>query len=304
IQIAIEETGFTPNYFGRSLKAKETKTIGVITYNISSRFVSAVHNVLEKRLAKDGYDVYFCNTHGDLDLEKEKLQFLLRHGADAIVLFPKSYEHSSIELPKTAGIPTVLVDNTIKNESCSSVVFDDKNSAYTATQHLIRNGHKKIACLAGYDDYCTTISRIKGYKKALADNGITESIVCSNLVTTAEHTEATLKILQEHPDVTAFIITSSALLVGFLSGLKTMQLSVPDDISYITFGEEEYYELLTVTPTYVYQDKEQLGNNIFDVISELLTNKEAIVNKTVPTRLILGGTVKNLSAEKKDLISF
>ena len=304
IRAAIEETGYTPNYFGRSLKTKKTKTIGVVTYNISSHFVSEVYNILERRLAENGYDVYFCNSHGSLELEKEKLQFLVNHGADAIVLFPKSYENSSIEITKKMNIPTVLVDNIIKDEKCSHIVFDDENAAYIATQHLIRNGHKKIACLTGYNDYFTTTARINGYTRALKDNGIEEQIILQNLVDRSQHTNATIEVLQEHPDVTAFLITSSTLLIGFLTGLKTLQLSVPNDISYITFDDADYYDLLTVTPTYIFQDKEHLGNSIYDILSKIINDTDSIITQTISTHLVFGNSVKNLLANKNDPIFF
>lgn len=304
IREAINQLSYKPNSFGKFLRTKETRTIGVITYNTATRFVSEVYNSLERNLSDSGYDVFFCNSHGSLETEQAKLDFLVNRGVDAIVLFPKSYEKSDLSAAKAASIPAVVVDNIIRDQACSSIVFDDEQASYAATCHLIRNGHRKIGCLAGYDDYFTTIKRLDGYRRALEDFHIDTKFVRSNIKSPKECLSACIKMLRSQPDITAFIVTSSSLLIGFLMGLKALTLSVPEDISYITFDDAEYYELLTATPTYVFQDKVMLSESIFEILLKLLANPEELHHRELTTHLVFGNSVRNISGCRKDITLF
>lgn len=297
IEKAISDLNYTPNSVGRYLRVGKTKTVGIITNTISTSFISQAYSTLETALLDNGYDVIFCNSQGDLNVEQNKLDFLSGRSVDCIVLFPISCLYTNISSINT---PIIVADNFLETTSCPSIIFDDEISSYNATEFLIKNGHVRIACITGYDDHHTTIMRKKGYLEALKHYKIKydPSIVINANFNNSQSEEATTKLLQSNFPPTAFLITSNEMLLGFLLSTKNSNVKIPDDISYITFDNADYYSILDSRPTYVYQSKELLGKMLFDTIIELLKNKEIKKKnmiKYVKTELIIGDSVKKIN---------
>lgn len=295
IKEAIEVLNYKTNSFGKFLRTRETKTIGVITFNIATSFVSEVFTIFERQLYEKGYDVYFCNSHGDVETEKQKIDFMISRGIDALVIFPCSNTLSDPSAATELNLPVLTIDNTIKGNSCSAITFDDTAAAYNATKHMIVNGHKKIACLSGPNDYHTTIKRIEGYQKALQDYSINDFHIIKDINSPEQCKLNCIDYMCHHPDISAFLVTSSSILISFLDAMQSLSIKVPDDISYITFDDKDYFNLLATKPTYVYQDKRLLAHQISEVISALLANPQQCIRKEIKTHLILGDSVKNRS---------
>ena len=302
ISLAIEELGYQPNFFGRSLRTKKTFSVGVIVFDLATQFIADICTELEKFLHHKGYDVFFCNTNGDVEIEKEKINCLINRGVDAIVIFPRSYYHTDISAALNADIPIITLDGMLHDNKCSSISFDDEQAAYLATKYLIKNGHKEIAYIAGHNDYYTTIARQKGYEQALRDANIKNKYLCTDI--SDDCTDRCLNFFYINTNITATLISSSSLLVDFLSAAKMLSLKIPDDISYVTFDNSSYFKILNTTPTYVYQDKVHFANELNNVLDELLSDPKVITNKTISTHLKIGRSVKQLKETTSNVTYF
>jgi LacI family transcriptional regulator len=290
---AIQELDYQPNSVGKYLRMGKTKTVGIITNTISTNFISQTYSILENELLNNGYDVIFCNSHGDLSLEASKLDLLAGRAVDCIVLFPVSCLYTDIHKIKT---PVITVDNFLENQKCPAIVFDDYDAAYNATMKFVRSGHKRIACITGYEDHHTTLMRKNGYMDALRSSfgQFDPGIIMNADFNNEKAREVVLSIMKKKDPPTAFLIASNEMLIGFLLAIQSLNLQIPDDVSYITFDDADYYSLLSKKPTYVYQPKEVLGHALFESIYDILTGREIPTDqyvKYVKTELICGESV-------------
>ena len=78
---------------------------------------------------------------------------------------------------KNIDVPVVLTSvNTVSSagrDKYSTVGIDNLQSAYSATEYLIKKGHENIAIMIGEkNDFCISWWRYKGYIKALMDYNI------------------------------------------------------------------------------------------------------------------------------------
>ncbi len=73
---------------------------------------------------------------------------------------------------KKRNVPLVLFDRSIDSLNIPSVVIDDHKGGYLATGHLVAQGYKRIAHLAGPQQFQTFQSRLKGYKDLLSDSDL------------------------------------------------------------------------------------------------------------------------------------
>ena len=296
IEEAIAELDYQPNSVGKYLREGKTKTIGVVTNTISTNFISKTYSILEDELLSNGYDVIFCNSHGDINLEANKLSFLSGRAVDFIILFPVSCTRTDISKVKT---PIITVDNFLENQNCPAIIFDDFDISYEATRKLINAGHKKIACITGYEDHHTTKMRKRGFIEALNDYSISvdPDLICDASFNNEKSENIVYRLLKYKNPPTAFLVTSNEMLIGLLLAVKKAGLKIPEDISYITFDDADYYSLLDKKPSYVMQPKEELGKELFSTIYDILSGNDIdSINfvKYIKTKLVQGETVKHI----------
>ena len=100
-----------------------------------------------KQAEKKGYLVIILQSNESMKLEKEQVNLLLQKGVDGILisLSNSTTDFSHLYKVQAYGKPLVLFYKIEKTLNCSKVIIDDRLDGYKATEHLIKNGRKKIA---------------------------------------------------------------------------------------------------------------------------------------------------------------
>ena len=175
IELAIETLGYRVNRNARSLKTNRTMTVGVVLPTLSVPFFGSVLSALDEHLRKAGYTTFVCSYDFDPQLEIEKLRVLASNNVDGIVLAAQNVSAEQLNAIRDMNgreLPMVLVDRTIPGFVCDSVVIDNLNATYGAVEQLITAGHRRIGIIVGPLDISTAYERMIGYKRALADYGL------------------------------------------------------------------------------------------------------------------------------------
>ena len=79
------EQGYVANFAAKSLRAASTKTVAILTPDVSNDFFSTLVLDVEGRLRDAGYSSYICNTANDSERESAYVQGLLSKQVDGIV---------------------------------------------------------------------------------------------------------------------------------------------------------------------------------------------------------------------------
>jgi DNA-binding LacI/PurR family transcriptional regulator len=175
IDEAIEALGYRINRNARSLKTNRTMTVGVVMPTLCVPFFGDVLSSLDKTLREAGYTSFVCSYEFDRDLELEKLRILCNNNVDGIVLVAhhvSAEELNEIRSSRGTEMPMVLVDRTIPDFRCDSIVIDNLNATYGAVEQLINAGHRRIGIIVGPLDISTANERMVGYRRVLEDYGI------------------------------------------------------------------------------------------------------------------------------------
>jgi LacI family transcriptional regulator len=172
---AAEEMGYRVNSFARNLrKDNNNKLIGVIFHKLNSQFsINALYSI-EKVIRNAGYSIIICHSSESLEQEIINADNLFQRRVDGLVVALSSDVDSTAHFDKYIdnGIPVLLFDRVKITFPGVKVVLDNFKAAYLATNHLIEQGCKRIVHIAGKQTSSVYIDRLKGYKKALADNKI------------------------------------------------------------------------------------------------------------------------------------
>ncbi|MDR7272461.1 LacI family transcriptional regulator [Pelomonas saccharophila] len=238
VQAAIQELGFRPNPVARGLAGGRTLSVGVVTQIISSPFYGEALLGIERELERAGYVPLFVSGNWHEDDEREAIETLLSRRVDGVIVLAGRI--ADAELTKVSdSLPVVVVGRQLSGPQLFSFSFDNRAGARLATQHLIEQGHRRIAFIAGDLMHDDAVERQNGYLDAHAAAGIP---VDQNLIVQSDYTEAggmlsVTRLLERDAHFTALFASNDQMAIGACLGLHRRNLRVPDDVSLVGFDD-------------------------------------------------------------------
>lgn len=261
-----------------SLKiGKQSQVAIVIPSLMGSLYVQLIEHI-SAFLREKGYiaAVYFSNEN--YRQEKEILNRLMMDKKVAgIILSPCRMDSKNYEKLYARNIPVVLLERAISGKEEESVVAENTRALYKGTQHLIKNGHKKIGVILGDLSTSAVAERLEGYQMALRDAELdyTEKDVLS--IVHEENIEEGVEKIRDFYNrrrPTAIISGGNRLTFLVLRALQHMGLECPQDISVVGFGDEEWCELVVPPLTAMRQDSRSMAFYAVERIAAKIENKD------------------------------
>jgi LacI family transcriptional regulator len=238
VQKAIEELGYVPNTIARSLRSKRTNTLALVITDITNPFFTSLARGVEDTASDAGFHVIFCNTDESIQEEEKYVNLLLQKQVDGILLVPAHSASPSIELIQEQGTPIVILDRKVFNASVDVVRCDSESGAYQLTRLLIDKGHRSIAILSGPEGVSTAEDRVKGYWRAMAEDGLeNQELVFYGSYTQASGYDNAQRALALSPRPTAFFAANNFIASGVLKAMQEAGMKMPDDFSLVTFDD-------------------------------------------------------------------
>ncbi len=274
-----EELNYQPNRLAISLREKQTHTIGVIVPNLDFVLSMMVRGIDEVAL-EAGYTVMVCQSNESFGREIVNTRRLLDSLVDGFIISvsseTKSFEH--FKKIQERNIPMVLFDRITPELSAPSVRLDNENGGYIATEHLIEQGYKRIAILAGPKNLGISNSRMDGYLSALKkykhkkDNDLI--IHCDFNQDYAFYATLELLAMKKRPD--AIFAISDRMAIGAMLAIKKKGLRMPQDIGLVGFNNEPVTTLVTPQVSSVDMSSFELGKAAAKLFIQTMHNREDI----------------------------
>ncbi|RKQ30271.1 LacI family DNA-binding transcriptional regulator [Oceanobacillus halophilus] len=241
VEKVIEETGYVPSEYAKSLRTKKTKVIGVILPTIQTETPSRIVTGLGRELSKHGYQILLANTDHDKEKEMEYLDLLKVRQVDGMVLIATNTEPELLQKMKKMDIPIVMIGQ--EAEDIVHVTYDDYHVARDLTRYFINKGHKKIAFI-GVDETDRAVGylRKKGYYDEMAAHGfpVEEEWIQQGIFDIDSGYEAMEKIMTRSQVLpTATFAVTDRLAIGAMSYLKKHGVKVPTDMAIAGIGASE-----------------------------------------------------------------
>jgi len=258
----VEELNYQPNQLALSLRNKQTHTIGVIVPNLDYVLSMMVRGIDEVAL-EAGYTVMICQSNESFGREILNTRRLLESLVDGFIISvsseTKNFDH--IKKIQEKEIPLVVFDRVTPHLKAPSVRIDNEDGGFQATEHLIEQGYKRIAILAGPKNLDISNKRMEGYLSALKKHKLK---VDQNLIMHCDFNQdyaffATEELLamKKRPD--AIFTISDRMAIGAMLAIKKKGLEMPHDIGLVGFNDEPILSLVSPTISSVEQPSFELG---------------------------------------------
>lgn len=236
-----KKLGYYPNSVASNLRRNRTFSIGIIVPRVDVHFHSLVISGIEEVAYQAGYSVSIYQTRDSLKREVAIVETLQKNMVEGVIacLALETEQSGHFASFGDFNVPVVFYDRVSDELDVNKVVIDDFESAFNATEHLVKQGCKRIAHISGKQTTGIFKSRLAGYKAALQkyDLPVDERlIVYTNDLSYDEGKDAANDFLKlkERPDgiFCANDYTAiSAIQVFMKAGYK-----IPEDVAVIGFS--------------------------------------------------------------------
>lgn len=274
---------YQPNPMARSLKQGKSKSLGVVIPTIDNHFFSQVIDGIESVAYSKGYNIIMTQTHESRELELSNVDHLTIRSIDGLLISLSTETQNIGHLKKLhdMGLPIVFFDRVSNEIETHKVIADNYKGAYDATTHLIRSGYRKIAHITSSVNVSITAERLKGYKAALAENGIAvnDSYIkyCPHGGKDLDEIESVLNELLNSPDRADAIFTASdRITTTTLALLHRLDINIPRDMALLGFTNTQLAGVLNPSLTQVYQPGFEMGKKATEMLISIIESRRPV----------------------------
>lgn len=294
VQEVIEQLGYESSLVARSLRSSRTNVIGILVAEFEP-FSTELLKGTSQAIAGTGYELLAYSGGGSttpkVGWEKRYLSRLSGTLIDgAILVTPTVVEADS-------GVPVVAVDPHAGPAGLPTIDSDNFAGAVTATEHLLRLGHRRIGFLAGRPDLESSRLREEGYRAALAAAGLAvdpELVRVAGYRRETAHSPARELLTLDEPPTAIFAANDQSAL-GALDVARELGLSVPDDLSLIGFDNIPESAMTTPPLTTINQPIQRMGSEAITLLIRLMNgDADPDTHLTLPTELVERGSCRAL----------
>ncbi len=261
IQEAIDYYGFKVNAAARNLKTNKTMTVGVILTQLRFHFCSTLIPFLHSKFFENGYSTIFFDLSDDVEKQVEQVNFICNHGLDGLIIMEIESDTRLMELISSINMPKIVIENKSYNTISDVVLVDNLNASYKAVEHFIIHKHRKIAIICGPELSYSAVERVKGYLRVFDDYRIEvdERYILYGKYEIDSGYKNMKALLEMEDRPTAVLATNYEITIGSLKAINELGLSIPDDISFIGFDNQDVAEVIKPGITIVTQPIKQLA---------------------------------------------
>lgn len=257
-----DELNYQPNKLALSLKQKQTHNIAVIVPNLDYVLSTMVKGIDEVAL-EAGYTVMVCQSNESFGREIVNTRRMLDSLVDGFIISVSSetkvFDH--FKKIQDKKMPMVVFDRVTPFLKAPGVRIDNEDGGFQATEHLIEQGYRNIAILAGPKNLGISNQRLDGYLKALKKYGMK---VEDDLIINCDFNQhyaylATQELLNMKKRPDAIFTISDRMAIGAMLAIKEKGLNMPHDIGLVGFNNEPVVSLVTPGISSVDQPAFELG---------------------------------------------
>ena len=281
---AMDELGYVPDAIAQSLRTQSTMTVGCIVPDISFPAFSNTIGAAEERLRTAGYTMQVMATQELAEREIEILSLCRRRRLSGLITTLGRDDDDAIQRA-LAGlmIPAVLLDRKL-SMPIDSVCTDHFHGALQATEYLLQLGHRHIGLITLSEHALPGRERRRAFHQAHAAMGL--SCNPAWIVGPGFESDHAYKIaydlLTAHPRPTA-IMAGGFPTIGVMRAARSLGISIPQELSLISFGDTDFADLLFPPLTVVRWDNREIGK----LAAEILLSRIGGTSGEVPTQVVL-----------------
>ena len=308
IRKVANDLGYTPNIMARNLSSRRSHMIGLVVPNIAHAFFGSVIEGVYDTAFERKYETILTVSQENAERELKHLQTLVAMRVDGIIISisQDTKDVRRFKWIQKMGIPLVFVDRRPEPPLAgfSSVLADDREGAFQATEQAIKVGYRRLGFVGGDMKNNIGKDRLGGFKDAMNEYRIpinTSWIITGGYGKEAGYTG--LKHFHQNELMPEFILAATyPVALGIYEAAKDLGIVIPDDVDIICFGDSDVGRFLAPPISAVRQPTHELGARAVQVLLENIADTDVTREHHVilPTQLVIRDTCVRKIAQVKN----
>lgn len=291
---SMDTLGYVYNRAAASLRSRRSHAIGLVVTDITNPFFAQMTIGSEAALEEADYSVLLGNTSERLSKQDRLLETMHGYAVDGILLTPAhDTTKETVERLRRWRLPFVTVVRYLFDVEADYVGADNVAGAQMAAEHLVANGHRRIAFIGGPANSSARRDRAHGLRTVLQRNGIADdpALFITSQVTREGGRQAIQQLLSLADPPTAALCYNDVVAFGAMLGLQASGRRPGADFDIIGFDDIEEAALWQPALTTVAIDPYRIGAEAAQLLLERIENPDATPRRVVLTpRLVVRET--------------
>jgi DNA-binding LacI/PurR family transcriptional regulator len=303
VKEAMDYLGYHPNFNARSLANRSTQAIGLVMPSSADKafqnpFFPEVIRGISTMAHEKEYALYMSTGNTEDEIFEGVIRMVQGRRVDGIVMLYSRVDDRIMNYLQEQDFPFTVIGKPFKK--AEKITYIDNNNYKAAkemTEYLIALGHERIGFVGGNLNLVVTIDRLQGYEKAVRNAGLPyrdDYIVHEEFLKEGGQ-EAVKELLALEKPPSALLVMDDLMSFGVLSTLNELGISVPADISLLSFNNVLLSELSSPSLTSVDINIFQLGYEGAKGLLECIQFPENPAKRVdVPYKLVVRQSCKEL----------
>lgn len=296
VEEIIQKYDYRPNALAQGLTNARTKIIGILAADMMNPFYAQLVDECVKEIGASGYVPMIFSSQSSYEMEEQYLQKMFDLRVDAIILMGGKSDQLVTDLEyvdlldRITDTTPIITTGKIEGSLCYQVCIDEMASVDLAMEHLFSLGYRHIALIGGKNHIRSTYDKRMRYRMLLRKNGITyrERYVTDSDYNIEGGYQCMEKLFQENRTMpTAVIAINDFSAIGILRCIEEHHLSVPQDISLVSFDGTFLSDIVNPKLTSVCYDYASFGKMLAASAVKLLSGEEIPKIQQCVSRLIV-----------------
>jgi LacI family transcriptional regulator len=258
---AVKRLHYTPNAVARALVSGSTRTLGVVVTDNTSPVYAGILRGIEETANAAGFAVLFANSADSQEQALRCLDLLLAKQIDGLLWTPVQSDRRDLDQLQQASVPFVLLLRQFPDFDADFVGLDNVKSGFLVTTHLLEQGWRRIAHIAGPLHVSSAQDRLQGYRRALkkAKIEIDDALLAQAPYTIGGGYEAACRLLDQVERPEAIFAATDLQAIGVLKAARERGLRVPEDLALAGGDDIELGEFLQAPLTTFHLPAREIG---------------------------------------------
>lgn len=295
VREAVRRTGYQPNAAARGLRKQRASCIGVYLqpHAISTRYHGSLVDAIQGEADALGQGVMLF-TSVARRLETPRKQIFADGRCDGILVLSKP-EPDLLPIIRDANVPCLCVHNGVMPGGQASIDIDNRQAGRELAQHLLNQGHRRIAFFHDARNKSFSIERCQGYRDALTAAGVSldAALEFDSENNSTEGYQRARRIASDRSlGITTILCATDVLALRAIQALRDIGLDVPRDMSVAGIDGIQDGEVSSPTLTTISQRASELGVEAVRLLMRRIDHpEEAPKHETWPVRLVVRESV-------------
>lgn len=246
VMAAVKQLQYQPNAAARNLASSKSYSIGYVYDNPNAYYIIDMQNGLLEACRKHGYELLIHPTNAkSTGIVEEVLELVKQSRLAGLVLTPPFSEMPELAIAldkKDIDYVRIISGSTPSDKLKNCVLVDDFTAAFRITNHLLDQGHTRLAFLCGDEEHSSSGERLAGFEAALTKRGIAvnHNYIIPGTYSFESGVQGAQKLLAMAEKPTAIFACNDEIAAGALFCARLSQIGIPEQLAIAGFENSPF----------------------------------------------------------------